>query len=92
MEKVINIGVLGAANIAQKYIFDTIHNLNGYFKFTAVASRDTQKLKYFKKYNVACFNDYLDFVKSAEIDAVYIPLPNSLHYYWSKKCQKMGST
>ena len=29
-------------------------------------------------------------INQNDIDAVYIPLPNSLHYYWVKKCLNKG--
>ena len=36
------------------------------------------------------FESYEDLINSDEIDAVYIPLPPSLHYYWGKKALYAG--
>lgn len=37
------------------------------------------------EYGGKLFNSYEEIVSSVEIDAVYIPLPPALHFYWAKK-------
>ena len=84
----LNWGVIGLGNIAQKFLesFSKIQNSN----LLAVASKDPAKLecskKKFKIKNEFTFCDYEKLIKCKEIDIVYISLPNSLHFYWIKKC------
>ena len=91
MSRKLKIGVLGAANIAQKYIFDTIYELSEYFNFTGIASRDyTKASKLATKYKTKAYDSYSKLLDSSNFDAVYIPLPNSLHYVWVKKALLKG--
>lgn len=74
----IRVGVIGATSfVAEAAVIPAIiksPNTN----LTAVASREkTDELV--SKYKVQGFNSYADLIKSDSIDAVYIPLPNSLH-------------
>lgn len=82
----IKIGVLGGANIAERFIFPGIIALPELFELAGIATRSkekAQKLK--KKYQVSVVNDYEFIINKSEIDAVYIPLPNSLHSEWIEK-------
>ena len=86
--KKINWGVIGLGNIAQTFSesFFEVQNSN----LLAIASKDTFKLeqnkKKFKIKNEYAFNDYEELIKCKEVDIIYISLPNSLHFYWIKKC------
>jgi predicted dehydrogenase len=55
---------------------------------TAVASRSGKKVHdYAKKYNILqIFDNYEDLILCDQIDAVYISLPNILHFPFAKKC------
>ena len=88
---VINIGVLGAANIAEKFVIPAILSLPDLFKLTAIASRSPIKARDFsKKFNVDVYEDYSLIIDDPAIDAVYIPLPNALHSHWIKKALIAG--
>lgn len=88
---VINIGVLGAANIAEKFVIPAILSLPDSFKLTAIASRSPIKAHDFsKKFNVDVYEDYGLIIDDPAIDAVYIPLPNALHSHWIKKALIAG--
>tara|TARA_B100000902_G_scaffold99842_1_gene102247 strand:+ start:287 stop:1315 length:1029 start_codon:yes stop_codon:yes gene_type:complete len=86
--KKINWGVIGLGNIAQRFLesFLEVQNSN----LLAIASKDSLKLEQNqKKFNIKneyAFNDYEKLIKCKEVDIVYISLPNSLHFYWIKKC------
>jgi len=85
--KQINIGVLGYANIAMKAILPAIESLPSHFKLMAIASTNAKKQFAIRsKYpDINIFTSYQDLIDFKQIDAIYIPLPNSLHYEWIKK-------
>lgn len=80
--KIVNIGIIGCANIVEKHIlgaFDTIRN----GKIITIASRDGEKAKVWaKKINCDYDKSYEDLLERDDIDAVYIPLPIGLHREW----------
>lgn len=86
MKKIINIGVIGCANIADRYIIPSILELKELFNLVGIASRNPDKAKYFsEKFDVLPYTGYLTLLEEKAIDAVYIPLPNSLHAEWIEK-------
>ena len=87
MSKKISIGVLGCANIAQRYIIPSICESNS-FQLVGVASRSEEKADFFAStFNTKAFYNYESLLE-LDLDAVYIPLPNGLHYEWIKKALK----
>ena len=86
----IKIGVLGCANIAERFVIPAINNLE-IFNLVAIASRTKSKAEQFSKlFNTQAVNSYEELVKRDDIQAVYIPLPNSLHFEWIKKSLLSG--
>ena len=84
MEKKINIGVLGCANIAQRYVIPSICK-NNLFQLVGVASRSKKKADSFASiFNTKAYYSY-ESLFELDLDAIYIPLPNGLHYEWIKK-------
>ncbi len=84
MSKVIKIGVLGCANIAQRYILPAISK-SSFFELAGVASRSKEKADSFASiFNTSAYYNYESLLES-NLDAIYIPLPNGLHYEWIKK-------
>lgn len=84
MDNKINIGVLGCANIAQRYIIPSIIK-NNLFHLVGVASRSKKKADSFACFfKTKAFYSYESLLES-NLDAVYIPLPNGIHYEWIKK-------
>jgi hypothetical protein len=91
MSKKINIGVLGCANIAKAHLIPNIINLNEHYNLIGVASRTEGKANLFSEmFNTKCFFEYDDLLDIEDLDAVYIPLPNSLHFEWIKKALNKG--
>jgi predicted dehydrogenase len=86
--KQVNWGIIGLGTIATK--FADAFKLSKKAKLLAIASKNQNKIKYFKeKFNIEdeyCFNNYEDLLKSKKIDIIYIALPNSLHFEWILKC------
>ncbi|MDX1652599.1 MAG: Gfo/Idh/MocA family oxidoreductase [Brumimicrobium sp.] len=85
MEK-IRIGIVGTANIATRSVIPEIINLDDKFHLAGIASRDGKKAeKYAAQFSTVAFPSYDALLNSKQCDAVYIPLPNALHYPYAKK-------
>ncbi|WP_340103287.1 Gfo/Idh/MocA family protein [Rhodohalobacter sp. 8-1] len=90
-ESIIRIGVLGGASIAEKYMIPAIQQMPEKFKLVGVASRTRVNASRFAdKFNTKGITGYLKMIDLEDIDAVYIPLPNVLHYEWVKKALESG--
>jgi predicted dehydrogenase len=81
---VIRIGVLGCARITQAALLDAAPAA-GNIAVTAVASRDLARARAYAAQHAipTAYGDYADLLADPEIDAIYNPLPNSLHARWS---------
>lgn len=87
----IRIGVLGSANIATRSIIPAILELKEDFELVGVASRSLDKARELSQlHQLELFVGYDSILNKTLIDAVYIPLPNSLHYEWVKKSLESG--
>jgi D-xylose 1-dehydrogenase (NADP+, D-xylono-1,5-lactone-forming) len=86
----LRIGVLGAANIARQFIAGI--KPSKLVTVTAIASRDAAKGAAFAKETGVerSFGSYAALLADPAIDAVYNPLPNSLHAEWSIKAAEAG--
>jgi len=87
----IKIGVIGGANIADRFVVPAILMLPQLFELSAIASRDKSKADALaKKFGAKAYYDYDSLLDNSSVQAVYIPLPNSLHYQWIKKALLAG--
>ncbi|MFI5449947.1 MAG: Gfo/Idh/MocA family protein [Candidatus Bathyarchaeia archaeon] len=89
--RTVNWGVLGTAGIATKFVIPAIEkSING--KVVAIASRDKDRAhRVAKSYGLRkCYGDYGELLDSPDIDAVYVPLPNSLHCEWTIRAAEAG--
>jgi len=84
-------GVLGWARIARENVIPAIQR-SGNSEFHALASRDPAKLAECRaRFNIArTYATYSELLRDPEVDAVYIPLPNSLHREWTIKAAESG--
>ena len=86
----VKIGILGCANIAQKYAIKAFQAIDN-AEVTFIASRDTAKAKeWASRYNIRSHGSYEDLIKNKEVDAVYIPLPMGLHEEWIVRAATAG--
>ena len=86
MSNLINIGVLSTASIAKRHIIPAIKSLSYNFHLSGIASRSFDNAKILaSKFETIAFDGYENLIKNNKIDAVYIPLPNALHFEWVKK-------
>ena len=90
MSEPLRVGVLGAANIARQFISGV--KPSTLVSVAAVASRSAEKGETFARENgVPRFHtSYEALLADPEIDAIYNPLPNSLHAEWSIRACEAG--
>lgn len=82
-------GILGAAAIARTALIPAIAaSRNG--RLVAVASRDRERAEALARPAGAQAASYEALLKNPEVDAVYIPLVNSLHAEWSVLALEAG--
>jgi len=89
--KKLNWGVISTANIGRAAVNPAIQaSTNG--DLVAVASRDESKARAFaQKHSIPRFHgNYEALLDDESVDAVYIPLPNSLHHQWTIKAAEQG--
>ncbi|WP_129642647.1 Gfo/Idh/MocA family protein [Peristeroidobacter agariperforans] len=85
----LRIGLLGAARIATPFIAGA--KLSSRAEVVAVASRDRGRAQALADtHGVPHAMTYEQLLAAKEIDAVYIPLPNSLHAPWSIAAARAG--
>ena len=88
--KKIRWGLISTANINRRVIPAIQISQRG--DLVAVASRSLEKAEnYAKEWNIPrAFGSYDELLKSGEVDAVYIGLPNHMHAKWSIKAMEAG--
>src|SRR3954466_12851887 len=93
-KRIIRYAVVGCGHIAQVAVLPAFGNARRNSKLAAIVSGDPVKrdeLK--KKYDIPRALDYGAYdalLKSGEIDAVYIALPNSLHAEYAERAARAG--
>jgi D-xylose 1-dehydrogenase (NADP+, D-xylono-1,5-lactone-forming) len=87
---IVRVGVLGTANIARSFIAGVAPSTR--VVVAAIASRTAEKAeKFARETGVACFHgSYEALLADPRIDAIYNPLPNSLHAEWSIRACEAG--
>ncbi|WP_210527908.1 Gfo/Idh/MocA family protein [Rubellimicrobium arenae] len=91
MQKPVRWGVLGAARFAREHMARAIHAAEG-AEFYALATSDAAKAEPFQAFapGLKVHSSYEALLADPEVEAVYIPLPNSLHLEWSLKAIAAG--
>ncbi|UJH91295.1 Gfo/Idh/MocA family oxidoreductase [Antarcticibacterium sp. 1MA-6-2] len=84
----IRIGVLGAANIAVRSVIPAIESLQERFELVGIGSRSASKKQDVDQQKL--IEGYDNLLDNFSLDAVYIPLPNSLHFEWVRKALERG--
>ena len=88
--KPLRFGVLGCANIAKQFVRDVAQTSG--ISIQAVASRDISKSQDFAKtFGIArAHGSYESLLADKSLDAIYIPLPNSMHAEWAIRAMQAG--
>ena len=88
--KPLRMGILGCANIAKQFVRDVAQSPS--IAIEAVASRDLAKANEFAKtFGIpSCYGSYESLLSDAALDAIYIPLPNSMHAEWAIRAMQAG--
>ncbi|KAF2791134.1 oxidoreductase domain-containing protein [Melanomma pulvis-pyrius CBS 109.77] len=84
-------GILGAASIAPQALIVPAKSHHEVF-IAAIAARDIKKAEAFAKKHCipTVHKTYDDLIADPQIDCIYIPLPNGLHYEWAVKALSAG--
>ncbi len=86
----LRLGILGCANIAKQFARDV--HASHVVSIQAVASRDVNKAQAFaQSFHIArAHGSYEALLADAALDAIYLPLPNSLHAAWAIRAMQAG--
>ncbi|KAG0097617.1 hypothetical protein BGZ93_002362 [Podila epicladia] len=87
----LRIGILGAAKVAPVALINPAKSMKT-INVVSVAARDPNRAKEFAtKYGIPSTHaTYNALIADPSIDCVYNPLPNGLHYEWTKKALEAG--
>ena len=87
----IRIGVLGAAAIVPAALMNPARRISD-LQVVAIAARDPKRAEAFaRKHKIPYVHQtYNDLLADPDIDAIYNPLPNSLHAEWTIRALKAG--
>ncbi len=90
MTNEIRFGILGTARIAER-VGKAIHNASN-ARLSVIASRDLGRAKHWAQTHNAdrAVGSYKEVLNDPNIDAVYIPLPPSLHAEWTIAAAEAG--
>lgn len=89
--KPLKIGVLGVANIAQRSVIPAIQALPEHFELCSIASRTADKAQQAADhFQTTAFPSYQSLIDHPDLDAIYIPLPNSMHAEWVTAALERG--
>jgi glucose-fructose oxidoreductase len=93
-KRLIRYAVVGCGHIAQVAVLPAFGNARRNSRLAAIVSGDPVKREELaKKYDVPRALDYAQYdelLKSGEIDAVYIALPNSMHAEYAERAARAG--
>ena len=90
-DETLRLGILGAARIAVGGIIPAASRTEA-VEVKAVATRGGEKARAVREAapDAELFEDYASLLESAEVDAVYVPLPNSMHVEWTLEALEAG--
>ena len=87
----IRIGALGAARITPKALIQPARQIVG-IEVCAVAARNPERARQFARQHAipTVHETYAALINDPTLDAIYNPLPNSLHHPWTMRALRAG--
>jgi len=87
----VRLGILSTADIGRNRVIPALRHCRN-LEVAAVASRSLEKAQAFaKEMDIPkAYGSYDELLADPNVDAIYNPLPNSLHAEWSIKCAEAG--
>jgi predicted dehydrogenase len=87
----VRLGILSTAHIGSGRVIPALRHCRN-LEVTAVASRSLERAQAFaKEMDIPkAYGSYDELLADPNVDAIYNPLPNSLHAEWSIKCAEAG--
>lgn len=90
MPELVRIGILGCAAVAEYALIAPAREDTGII-VEAVASRDLRRARdYAQRNGISRVYTYDELLRTPDIDAIYIALPNSLHCEWTIRALEAG--
>src|ERR1051325_9743759 len=93
-KRLIRYAVVGCGHIAQVAVLPAFGNARRNSKLAAIVSGDpVKRAELQKKYDIARAVDYAEYdalLKSGDVDAVYIALPNNMHAEYTERAARAG--
>ena len=91
MPEKVRLGILSTAEIGRGRVIPALKQCRN-LEVTAVASRSLDKAQAFaKEVGIpTAYGSYEELLADPNVDAIYNPLPNSMHAEWSIKCAEAG--
>lgn len=88
---VVNWGILGASNFARQHMARAIHEAEG-ARLHALATPHPEKAEGFRAFcpDLVVHRSYEALLADPRVEAVYIPLPNTLHVDWTLRAVAAG--
>jgi predicted dehydrogenase len=94
VSKKVRYAVVGLGHISQVAALPAFKNAKENSELTAFITGDQKKAillrKKYKNVEIIAYEDYESFLSSGRVDAVYIALPNDLHYEYVKTALQCG--
>ncbi|MDD4080150.1 MAG: Gfo/Idh/MocA family oxidoreductase [Eubacteriales bacterium] len=91
MERKINYGILGYARIARDKVIPGILEARNANLYAVASTNDTRRKQAMDTYPFEkSYDSYQALLDDNRVDAVYIPLPNSMHKEWAIKAARAG--
>lgn len=85
----LKIGIIGAAEFARNQIIPVL-SANKNFNIAAIATRNTARIKQTLPHFKGAILQGYDSIMDWPLDAIYIPLVNSLHFEYAQKALRAG--
>ncbi|TDC96751.1 Gfo/Idh/MocA family oxidoreductase [Saccharopolyspora aridisoli] len=82
-------GVLGCSAIAERRMLPALHEIGG-CDVAGFASRTPARAERFAAEHGGTAMSYEEVIDSPTIDAVYLSLPNALHFEWARRALRAG--